>query len=262
MDVLTSLLPGFRSLRTALLTGALLLASLYVLVRGNATSKPRLLGSARSIINATPHMYLIILLLASFFIGSLYTTALEGIVDWIHRKLVLTDWNNEKSKLRRPLIRTLVPFSDSSRNRLTAEASRFFNEFQPSRDDGENPDDGGTTASTEFINSVFKDILWMEGKLAGTPLRNIYDEYRSEGDIRLSTAILLPLVAFATCYSMRLGGGWVVLVVGATTALAIRLASYGLYYYRRAHSFAAHHIADGVLLAPCMETLKRNSGMA
>lgn len=253
--MLTNLLPGFRSIRSAFLTGALLLASLYVLIRGDATSTPHLQGSARTILNLTPHMSLILVVLACLLAGSLYTTALEGAVDWIHRRLVLNDPRDQKSWVLRRLIGALVPFSAAARSRLSIEAARFFREVVPHQALN---DVSAKIATRNFVNTVFADVLWMDGKLCGSPLRALYAEYRSEGELRLGTALLLPLGAYATCYAMKLDGGWLYLIVGVSLVIAAKLASYGMYYYRRAHSLLAHHIADGNLLAPCMETLKRN----
>lgn len=253
--MLTSLLPGFRSIRSAFITGALLLASLYVLVRGDATSTPHLRGSARTILDLTPHMSLILVVLACLLAGSLYTTALEGAVDWIHRRLVLSDPRDQKSWISRRFVGAMVPFSAAARSRLSIEATRFFREFAPHQAlNG----DSAKAATQNFVNAVFADALWMDGKLCGSPLRVLYSEYRSEGELRLGTALLLPLSAYATCYAMGLNRGWLYLMFGVSLVIAAKLASYGMYYYRRAHSLLAHHLADGTLLAPCMETLKRN----
>lgn len=252
----TSLLPGLRSLRSAFLSGALLLGSLYILIRGDSTSVPRVRASAHSILDITPQMPLILLILACFLIGSLYTTALEGAVDWIHRWLVLAEPEGQKNWIMRRLVGALVPFSASARGRLSLEAARFFRELSPTLIGDTNIAD--EAATRHFADTVFADVLWMDGKLCGSDLRGLYTEYRSEGELRLAIALLLPLSAFATCYALRLDGGWIALVVGVVLVLASKLASYGMYYYRRAHSLLAHHIADGTLLAPCMATLQRN----
>jgi hypothetical protein len=201
-------------------------------------------------------MPLILLVIAVILAGSLYTTGLEGVVDWLHRKLVRVIPEEQPNWLRKRVVGAVVPFSNASRRRLTVEAARFYREFGPVSALG--TDVAAQTLTTEFVDMVFADVLWMEGKLAGSPLREPYDEYRAEGELRLGTALLLPLAACATCYATMLGWVWMSVVIATSIAIAIKLASYGLYYYRRAHSFAAHHIADGVLLAPCMETLKRN----
>jgi|HubBroStandDraft_4_1064222.scaffolds.fasta_scaffold424354_2 hypothetical protein len=110
--MLTTLLPGFRSLRSAFLTGALLLASLYVMIRGDATSAPHLRGSARSILHITPEMPVILVVSGCFLAGSLYTTALEDFVDWVHRALVLVDPNTQKTWIIRRIVGALAPLSD------------------------------------------------------------------------------------------------------------------------------------------------------
>ncbi len=253
----TTLLPSLRSLRSAFLTGALLLGSLYILIRGDSKSAPYVRASAQSILHVAPQMPLILLVLACFLIGSLYTTALEGAVDWIHRRLVIVEPASQKKWVMRRLVGAVVPFSAAARSRLNLEATRFFREFgQALMYDGSVPDEAATC---HFVNTVFANVLWMDGKLCGSDLRDLYTEYRSEGELRLGTALLLPLGAFAACYAIRLDWEWRALIVGVVLVIATKLASYGMYYYRRAHSLLAHHIADGALLAPCMETLRRNT---
>jgi hypothetical protein len=223
------------------------------MVRGDATSAPHLRGSARSILHITPEMPVILVVLACFLAGSLYTTALEGFVDWVHRALVLVNPHNQQRWVVRRTIGALAPLSASARGRLTVEATRFFREFGVTVA-GDIP----VPALHDFVDTVFADVLWMDGKLCGLPLRDLYAEYRSEGELRLGAALLLPLGACATGYAMRLDWRWLVLIGAVSVVVATKLASYGMYYYRRAHSLLAHHIADGGLLAPCMETLKRN----
>ncbi len=233
------------------------------MIRGDSTSRLELRRSAQNILDITPSMPLFLLVLACLLTGSLYVTGLEGVVDWLHRRLVLVDPNDQQSRLRRRFVGALVPLSDAARGRLAVEAARFYREFVPLLPQPARGHEIDTQPSADaFVDRVFADILWIEGKLTGSPLRDTYDEYRSEGELRLGTALVLPLAAYATCYAMRLSPIWAVVLVWLAVAIAIKLASYGLYYYRRAHSFAAHHIADGVLLAPCMETLKRTSPRA
>lgn len=253
-----ALLHGIRSLRSALLTGAILLASLFVIVRGNNAEGPQLIGSAQAILNIHPLMPLALLSLACFLSGSLYTNGLEGLVDWLHRKLVFAHrFEAERSFFQR-FAGPFLPFSGASRNRLVIEAERFFAEFGHQAATGEGAPDSAD--QKKFADSVLADILWMEGKLTALPsLRETYNEYRSQGELLLSMGLLLPLGALAASYATRLQWSSIVVVVIVAMTLSIWLCNYGLYYYRRAHSLLAHHIADGTLLAPCMETLKRRN---
>ena len=97
----------------------------------------------------------------------------------------------------------------------------------------------------------------MEGKLAGSVLESPYDKIRSEGEMRVSGGILLPLAASTGAYSVNASQFTLLLSFSVGLMLAIPTVNYGLYYYRKANSFLAHHIADGKLLSPSMETLKR-----
>jgi hypothetical protein len=187
--------------------------------------------------------------------GSLYTNALEGIVDWIHRKLIFYSFDSIQSRAYRRVLMSLQPLSVSSRGRLVAEAARFYDEYslaphgQPKAD--------LEAAQKEFVRKVLADVLWLEGKLVGTPLEGPYQEYRAEGELQLGTALLLPLVSAAVGYAFHLQSWHLALLIIIVTLLATKLADYGLYYFRRAHSFIAHHISDGTVLTPSMETMKR-----
>lgn len=252
----TTVVTGLRSLRSAFVTGALLLGSLFVLVRGDSTARPQLIGSARTILDLHPQMPLALAAAACFLVGSLYTTSLEGLVDWLHRKLALTDCAAVRGRAPRRLLRLVVPYSDSSRGRLLIEAERFFREHSPRL-----PEASGKSYQEEmiqFTTTVLRDLLWMEGKLTGSPLSEAYDEYRAEGEFRFGLGLLLPLAAFAACYAARIDSPWFGIWFACSVVLSAQVCNHGLYYYRRAHSFLAHHIADGALLAPCMETLRRN----
>lgn len=116
--MLSSLLPGFRSLRSAFLTGSLLLGSLFVLIRGNNDNPFKLRQSAEQLLGLWHFMPLTFAIGACFLIGSLYVTALEGIVDRIHRDLAQVDPLLVTNRLKRRLLRILVPFSDAARSRL------------------------------------------------------------------------------------------------------------------------------------------------
>jgi hypothetical protein len=199
-----------------------------------------------------------ILVLACFLAGSLYTTALEGLVDGLHRRLVLTDITQIQSVIKRKFVGAFVPLSVPARKRLVIEATLFYRDSGSSQVAGSSPSLASSTSETTFVKSALAEVLWMDGKLTGLPLRERYDEYRAEGELRLGLGLLLPLGALAISRAVRLQTVWVIVVMIAATVAAIITCDYGLYYYRRAHSFLAHHIADGVVLTPSMETLKRN----
>jgi hypothetical protein len=250
-------LAGLRNLRTAFLTGALLLGSLYVIFGPNGTSKWHLRHTADDITHLWKYMPVAIFALACTLIGSLYTTGLEGIVDWLHRHYLKHNGVNPKtSYLHRQFLRIVAPLSESARTRLTFEAGYFYDECEALV--VANPSIlVPWTGREAFIRDVFADVLWLEGKLVGTSLQEAYNQYRAEGELRLSTAILVPLIAFATCRAFNFDGWQITIVMVLAVILTIKLIDYGLYYFRRAHSFLAHHIADGAILTPSMETLKR-----
>jgi hypothetical protein len=239
-------------LRSSFLSGALLLASFYILLVGNGTLTIGLRASAQYLIKFHSSVPLFLAAAFTYITGSLYITALEGAVDWIHHKTVLLSATEARGWLRQVLLSFFCPLSDASRHRLRIEAESFY------RKTGANmgTDPSSQTIET-FVQGVFADVLWMDGKLTGSPLRDAYNEFRAEGEFRLGIGLLLPLGAAAAGYSAMLGRAEVILVTILAVVISIPTCKYGLYYYRRAHSFLAHHIADGILLTPSMETLKR-----
>lgn len=255
-------LAGLRNLRTAFLTGALLLGSLYVIFGPSGDRGWHLRHSAQTLAHLWAYMPLALAVLGCVLVGSLYTTGLEGFVDWLHRRYLACDPSRVTGHyVQRRFVRLVGPLSPSARTRLTNEAARFYDENSPQFQQDVSP--AGTAGGAEspsrevFVSQVLADILWLEGKLVGTALKDSYDQYRAEGELRLSTALLLPLVAIATCSALDVHGWRMGLVVALATLLALKLADYGFYYFRRAHSFLAHHIADGLILTPSMETMRR-----
>lgn len=252
--MLASLMPGLRSLRAAFLTGALLLGSLYVLFGAEWTKDVRVRAPARTIIELSPYVPIGLLALACLLVGSLYMTSLEGLVDFVHRRCLLVDQAKKRTRVARRVLRAVAPLSVSARARITVEAKHFFDEHSKATwVDNE----AAVVAREAFACQVLADLLWLEGKLAGSSLESPYDQYRSEGELRLGTALVLPLVAGATGYALHVRGWYLVLLVGVTVLVALKLADYGLYYFKRAHSFVAHHVSDGTILTPSMETLRR-----
>lgn len=237
-------MPGFRDLRAALIAGGLLVGSVYVLVGDHlphtSTLRPQLLAIA----DLNSAMPTILAILGCALVGSLYTTALEGLVDWLHRRLLHVNVPAVGSPLKRRLLAALAPFSVASRSRLVSEAGRFYDQTRTS-----------SVTKDAFQDQVLADVLWLEGKLVGTALKDPHDQYRSEGELRLATGIALPFCAAALFYGANAHAAWVTLAVAVGICLGIWQVKYGLYYYRRANSFLAHHIADGTLKTPSMESL-------
>lgn len=247
-------LTGIRNLRSSFLSGAMLIASIYILAIGKFESSLELKAPATRLLKLHDSMPIFITALAAYLIGSLYVTALEGVVDFIHRKRLSLDTEDNRSGPAKALSEAFSPLSHASARRLKVEVARFFREKK-------GPEIGvADDVLEEFTKTVFADILWMEGKLAGTNLREIYAEYRAEGEFRLSIGLLLPLVAYAIAYSISASGCWLFAFMFTVCVISVQTCNYGLYYFRRAHSFLAHHVSDGNLLTPSMETLKQASG--
>lgn len=248
----SAFLTGIRNLRSSLLSGALLLASFYILVVTRYSAALDFRPSAKQLVELHASMPLLIAAIAAYVIGSLYVTALEGLVDLVHRRVLYMRPEDAQNRVVRSILGVLVPLSEASRNRLQWEARHFFVEnCNPSISPIDEKND-------EFVRKVFADILWMEGKLTGSKLLDTYAEYRAEGEFRLSIGLLLPMVALTVSYAAQLGGLWLAILIVVSVLASIQTCNYGLYYFRRAHSFLAHHVSDGSLLTPSMETLKRS----
>lgn len=249
--MLASLASSFRSFQASLLCGAMMALTVYIFF-GSLIEKvthPR--APLQILIHASVYVPLVGILLVCLMLGSLYTTALEGIVDAVHRHTLIRD-NTTSNRVLRWLWKSTAPLSDSARKRLTFEAGLFY-------------DDNATLSSlrsgsrVDFIDRVITDTLWMEGKLVGTPLLKQYDAFRSEGEIQTSSSILIPATAAAVAYGLGLSPAYCALIAVASVPIALKILDYGLYYYRRANSLIAHHVADGTVLSPTMESLRRGS---
>lgn len=250
----SAFLPGLRNLRVSLLVGGMLLGSIYILFGHSASTEIEFRDSAKQIVEINKFMPAVLIGLSCILVGSLFMTGLEGIVDGLNRKYVSVDLESIESKPMRRLILAFTPFSASADQRIRVEADRFYSEYAPLLTESSSYE---PPSQQDFREQVKKEILWLDGKLAGTPLEVPYDQFRSEGELRLGTAIVLPLAAAAAAYAMNFSVLGIIVTIIAAILLSIRLGDYGLYYFRRAHSFMAHHIADGKLLSPSMETLKR-----
>jgi len=242
-----SMLTGIRNLRSSILSGALLLSGFFILILSDFRDSLELTSSASELISLHSSMPVIIVLIAAYVIGSLYVTALEGLVDWAHRKLLFHDIEKDINQEKKIIFSHFEPLSLPARGRLKLEAERFYTEITHKE------------PCSEFVEKVFADILWMEGKLTGTYLKETYMEYRTEGEFRLSIGLLLPLAAVTLVESMQTNTLWSSVMIVLSVVAAIQTCIYGLYYFRRAHSLLAHHVSDGNLLTASMETLKRNS---
>jgi hypothetical protein len=237
------------------MAGALLVGSLYILFGYRLAHGISILPAAKQILEIEPFMPQVLLAAFCFLVGSLYITGLEGIVDWLHRKMALRDFTALKAGPKGWVLRSIAPLSDSARRRIKVEAARFYRQYAETCEDAPTfPEE-----QSRFVDSVIAETLWMEGKLAGTPLLAPYEQYRSEGELRLGSALILPLVAVAASFALGGNAYWIGAATLVSVPVALKLADYGLYYFRRAHSFLAHHISDGTVLAPSMEALKRAS---
>lgn len=248
-----SLLSGLRSIRVSLVTGGIIVVSTYVLTYGLFFERILIRPVLLSLLAYSYYVPIILVLCISLMVGSLYTTLLEGIVDDLHRKYVSTEIELNNFNIRSTVVRSLLPYSDSAIKRLKEEVGSFYKEHHFPEDNDD------TESETKFINKVLVEILWMEGKIVGTPLEQSYDKIRSEGEMRVAAGLVLPYACTAISYSLYATDLQIIFSFFGGILVSIPIVNYGLYYFKKANSFLAHHIADGKVLAPSMESLKRSS---
>jgi hypothetical protein len=251
--MISTLISGLRSIRVSLITGGIILTGSYLFLYEHMLDELAIRPALQKVLTSAPAVPILLIILSSLILGSLYTTLLEGFVDGIHRKYINKTIHPKQSYIKRIIICALLPYSDSAKRRLIIEVTRFYKMHEPSQN-----------ASNEvglscFINSVLIEALWMEGKIAGTTLEQPYDKMRSEGDIRLSCGLLLPYAFSAVAYSLYASKIQIILALLGGLVIMIPMVNYGLYYFKKANSFLAHHIADGKVLSPSMQTLKKVS---
>lgn len=250
------LLPSFRSFRSSLITGVIILIMIYLLAY-DIHDDWQIPNSIKNIFSLNKYMEITLIALIAVLVGSLYTTALEGIVDWLHRKQVNSPPSRQTPcKLLARIYLAFTPFSSASYSRIVAEIKRFY--LLHREHAGYCSNSLSVVVENDFIKKNLVEILWMEGKFVGTPLKDEYDQYRSEGESRLAIALLLPGVLFAVCHVFDFNTIFTVILLIVIILVSLLLADYGLYYYRRANSFLAHHIADGKIMTSTMEDLSRN----
>lgn len=223
--MLSALLSGLRSLRVSLVTGGILVASAYILLYGSLTTEIDIRPAARNLLEISLLVPSILFISMCLVVGSLYSTLLEGIVDWLHRKNVNSGSRAQYQGIKGVLSKSIAPYSDSAEKRLKLEILRFHKENY-------SDEDVGNRAEIEiaFVDKVLIETLWMEGKLAGTDLESPYDKIRSEGEIRVAGGLLIPLASTATAFSFWASNWQMIGFFLCGVALAIPTVNYGLYY--------------------------------
>lgn len=250
--MLTALLPGIREFRTCLVTGAILLATGYLLwqqwVPTHLTPDPSLTSLLQI---AAPAGSLALLFLAAYLVGAIYQAGIETGVDVAHRRSTTARLNPVGHGLSGRLARTVAPLSEKAAERLVGKARSFFEDHA-----------GAAQSPSEdaFVALVLKDVLWMEGKLVGTDYLTMYTQMRAEGGIRLGVACLTPFFALAIGLSANLPLSLWLILSALALIISVVLLIQGFYQYRKAVSFIAHHVADGAILTPAMESLRQLSG--
>ena len=250
------LLPGFRSLKSSLLTGIIIIVMVYLL-EDKIYGVIKVPESITRLLEINDLVPMTLIAVVAALTGSLYTTLLEGIVDWIYRKNIKSLILKKKAnKLWSRIRLSFMPFSEAAYERIEIALLKFYQENRVQKQ----PDDSCNVkllklSEEEFMARNLKEILWMEGKLVGTSLIDTYDQYRAEGESRLSVSLLLPELILTICNVFETDTIFIIIVFIIVMIITIKLADDGLYYYRRSNSFLAHHIADGEINTSTMEDI-------
>lgn len=258
--MIKDLLPGFRSLKSSLLTGIMIMIMVY-LVLDKLYGELEIPESITRLLEINDLVPLALIAVVAALTGSLYTTLLEGIVDWIYRRNIKSMILRRKTcKLWFRIRLSFMPFSEAAYERIKIALIKFYQENRVQKQPDDQDNIGLLELSeNEFVARNLKEILWMEGRLVGTLLIDEYNQYRAEGESRLSVSLLLPGVVLTTCNVFETDVIFSMIVFVIAVLITIKLADDGLYYYRRSNSFLAHHIADGEIITSTMvDVLKKN----
>lgn len=254
--MIKDLLPGFRSLKSSLLTGIMIMIMVYLLV-DKMYGDIKIPESIIYLLEINDLVPTAMIAVVAALTGSLYTTLLEGVVDWIYRKNIKSMiFKKKTNKLWSRIRLSFMPFSEAAYERIKIALIKFYQENRML----EQPENQGNTmllelSEEEFMARNLKEILWMDGKLVGTSLIDTYDQYRAEGESRLAVSLLLPELVLTICNVFETNIIFIMIVFTIVIMIAVKLADDGLYYYRRSNSFLAHHIADGEINTSTMEDI-------
>lgn len=252
--MIKDILPGFRSLKSSLLTGTIIMIMVYLLSY-ETYEELEIPESIIRILEINELVPMALIAVIAALTGSLYTTLLEGIVDWIYRKNIKSMISKkETNKLWFRIRLSFMPFSEVAYERIKVVLIKFYQKNRVQK----HPKNQYNMmllelSEDEFVARNLKEILWMEGKLVGTSLIDTYDQYRAEGESRLSISLLIPELVLTICKVFETDAMFSMVVFTIVVFIAIKLADDGLYYYRRSNSFLAHHIADGEINTSTME---------
>lgn len=246
-------LPGtIRDIKAAVITGLMLMVTSYLLFFKMVQQGINPSDSFADLIEILKPIHIVWIIFAcAYILGSIYLDGIETFVDFIHRRHLV---GRNKSPLRY-LSRVWAPLSARAIDRLNAESSSFLR-----------ANCGKANVDKKLLRlfelAVARDILWMEGKLVGTEQQPVYSQMRSEGEFKLGTSFLLTpcFISLALHLGVPLFG-WLITVVVLLISVPL-LFDQGFYQYRKANSFLAHHVADGTILTPSMESLQRTKDLA
>lgn len=254
--MIKDILPGFRSLKSSLLTGIMIMIMIYLLA-DQVFGDIKIPESITRLLEINDLVPMALIAVVAVLTGSLYTTLLEGVVDWIYRKNIKSLIIKRKTnKLWSRIRLSFMPFSEAAYERIKVALLKFYQENRVK----EKPDNQCDTmllelSEEEFMARNLKEILWMEGKLVGTSLIDTYNQYRAEGESRLAVSLLLPELTLTICNVFEMDVIFIIIVFAIVIMISVKLADDGLYYYRRSNSFLAHYIADGEIKTSTMEDI-------
>lgn len=248
----SNLLTGIRELRAGLATGFMLLFAGYLLWNRYTNSAITLTPPLNAIIKMIGSFGVItVITTLAYLVGVSYLYGLETVVNYVQKWAIKKDREMQKhNRMVRHILNIIRPLSGSSIKRLNIKAKTFYiNTAQ----------DHEKTGLNNFIEKVAEDMLWIEGKLAGSELNIDFIRLNTEAHLRIGVGSLIPVVFLALLLELNFStiDTCILVLIGIVGAYGLMLQ--GFYLHRKSLSMLAHHVADGVLVTPTMENLKLNN---
>lgn len=242
--MLSSVLPGIRSLRAPFAAGSLILAALYLAAYGpvhRATRGDRLgdgLESLLDLVGGRPGA--VALSVAAYLVGTLYVAAVRRLMSQMGKRRVagIANMAYVEADERSLLMALLAPFSRHSLRRVIGLCDREFS------------DPGlATKVCEEIITGVGKRLL-----VKNKDLYAEWDRMAAEAEFR--DAVALPAVLFTAValFAVDAPGGWKAAAMFTIVALMIVLWVHARRLDREASSMYAHAVADGTVATAVLDT--------
>ena len=246
--MIEKLVAGIRELRTGVITGYMILFSLFLILNKIALSSLYPTFSLLLIYDLIGNIGLIIILsVLAYLIGVSFLYWLETIVNKLHIWAINKEINNKRSRIVKYYHESINPLSLNARNRLVSKLNEFFYLYKTEQ----------SQIKDIFISINLKDVLWMDGRLEENKISSEYISLNTEAFFRMGIGFLIPLVVFALILELSFHPLELVLLSIISLFFSHWLILQGFYLHKKSISMLAHHIADGKFLSPSMANFKK-----